>query len=51
MRDSIAALLGVDREAVNVKASSGNLDGPEGAGRSISAMVVASIVATVEAPR
>jgi 2-C-methyl-D-erythritol 4-phosphate cytidylyltransferase/2-C-methyl-D-erythritol 2,4-cyclodiphosphate synthase len=51
MRDSIAALLGVDREAVNVKASSGNLDGPEGAGRSISAMVLASIVATVEAPR
>ncbi len=47
MRDSIAALLGVDRGAVNVKASSGNLDGAEGAGRSISALVVA----TIEAPR
>ena len=47
MRDSIAALLGIEPGAVNVKASSGNLDGPEGAGRSISALVVA----TVEAPR
>jgi 2-C-methyl-D-erythritol 2,4-cyclodiphosphate synthase len=51
MRDSIAALLDIERDAVSVKASSGNLDGPEGAGRSISAMVVATVVARVEAPR
>ena len=43
MRDAIAALLVLDREAVNVKASSGNLDGSEGAGRGISAMVVATL--------
>ena len=42
MRDAIAALLGLDREAVNVKASSGNLDGSEGAGRGISALAVAT---------
>ena len=39
MRDAIAALLGLEPSAVNVKASSGNLDGAEGAGRSISALV------------
>jgi 2-C-methyl-D-erythritol 4-phosphate cytidylyltransferase / 2-C-methyl-D-erythritol 2,4-cyclodiphosphate synthase len=43
MRDAIAALLRLDAEAVNVKASSGNLDGAEGAGRGISAMVVATL--------
>ena len=43
MRDAIAALLGLDRDAVNVKASSGNLDGSEGAGRGISALVVATL--------
>lgn len=42
IRDSIASLLGLDHAAVNVKASSGNLDGAEGAGRSISALVVAT---------
>jgi 2C-methyl-D-erythritol 2,4-cyclodiphosphate synthase/2-C-methyl-D-erythritol 4-phosphate cytidylyltransferase len=47
MREAIAGLLGLDPAAVNVKASSGNLDGAEGAGRSISALVVA----TVEAAR
>jgi 2-C-methyl-D-erythritol 4-phosphate cytidylyltransferase/2-C-methyl-D-erythritol 2,4-cyclodiphosphate synthase len=46
MRDAIAALVGVEPGAVNVKASSGNLDGPEGAGRSISALVIATVVAT-----
>ncbi len=46
MRDAIAELLGVAPDAVNVKASSGNLDGPEGAGRSISALVVATVEAT-----
>jgi 2-C-methyl-D-erythritol 4-phosphate cytidylyltransferase/2-C-methyl-D-erythritol 2,4-cyclodiphosphate synthase len=43
MRNAIAASLGLDAEAVNVKASSGNLDGAEGAGRGISAMVVATL--------
>ena len=32
MRDAIAGLLGLDPAAVNVKASTGNLDGAEGAG-------------------
>ncbi len=43
MASAIAGLLGVDRTAVNVKASTGNLDGAEGAGRSISALAVATI--------
>ena len=47
MRQAIAGLLGIDPGAVSVKASSGNLDGAEGAGRSISALAVA----TVEAER
>jgi 2-C-methyl-D-erythritol 4-phosphate cytidylyltransferase / 2-C-methyl-D-erythritol 2,4-cyclodiphosphate synthase len=42
MRDAIAALLGLDPAAVNVKASTGNLDGAEGAGRGISALVLAT---------
>jgi 2-C-methyl-D-erythritol 4-phosphate cytidylyltransferase/2-C-methyl-D-erythritol 2,4-cyclodiphosphate synthase len=46
MRDSIASLLGLEPGAVNVKASSGNLDGAEGAGRSISALAIASVEAT-----
>ncbi len=45
MRVSIAALLGLDPTAVNVKASSGNLDGAEGAGRSISALAIATVEA------
>ncbi len=45
MRDSIAELLGVDRSMVNVKASTGNLDGAEGAGRSISALAIATVEA------
>jgi 2-C-methyl-D-erythritol 4-phosphate cytidylyltransferase/2-C-methyl-D-erythritol 2,4-cyclodiphosphate synthase len=45
MRESIAALLNLDPSAVNVKASSGNLDGPEGAGRSISALAIATVEA------
>jgi 2-C-methyl-D-erythritol 4-phosphate cytidylyltransferase/2-C-methyl-D-erythritol 2,4-cyclodiphosphate synthase len=43
IRASIARLLDVELDAVNVKASSGNLDGPEGAGRSISALVIATV--------
>jgi 2-C-methyl-D-erythritol 4-phosphate cytidylyltransferase/2-C-methyl-D-erythritol 2,4-cyclodiphosphate synthase len=46
MGDSIAALLEMDRAAVNVKASSGNLDGSEGAGRGISALAVATVATT-----
>lgn len=43
MRAAIASLLDLDESAVNVKASSGNLDGSEGAGRSISALAVATV--------
>jgi len=43
MRSVIADLLGLGPRAVNVKASTGNLDGPDGAGRSISALAVASL--------
>jgi 2-C-methyl-D-erythritol 4-phosphate cytidylyltransferase/2-C-methyl-D-erythritol 2,4-cyclodiphosphate synthase len=40
MAATIAAILGLEPEAVNVKASTGNLGGPEGAGRSISATAI-----------
>lgn len=43
MAGSIANLLRLDRSAVNVKASSGNLDGADGAGRSIYAVAIAMI--------
>lgn len=43
IRDHVAELLGVDAGRVNVKASTGNLDGSEGAGRTISARVVATL--------
>ena len=43
MRAAIAGLLELDRAAVNVKASSGNLNGDEGAGRSISALAIATV--------
>lgn len=44
MRTVIAALLGLADDAVNVKASTGNLDGSEGAGRTISSLAIASLV-------
>jgi 2-C-methyl-D-erythritol 4-phosphate cytidylyltransferase/2-C-methyl-D-erythritol 2,4-cyclodiphosphate synthase len=44
MRRAIASLVGLPVERVSVKASTGNLDGMEGAGRGISAQVVASVV-------
>lgn len=44
MRDVIAGLLGMAPSAVAVHASTGNLDGPEGAGRSISATAIAQVV-------
>ena len=40
MRDVLAAALGLDMTRVNVKASTGNLDGLEGAGRGISALAI-----------
>ncbi len=43
MRAAIAVLLGLPEAAVNVKASTGNLAGDEGAGRSISARAVATV--------
>ena len=45
MRDAIASALGIAPGAVNVKASSGNLAGDEGAGRSISARAVVTAAA------
>lgn len=43
MRAATAAALGLPIQAVSIKASTGNLDGPEGAGRSISALALATI--------
>jgi 2-C-methyl-D-erythritol 4-phosphate cytidylyltransferase/2-C-methyl-D-erythritol 2,4-cyclodiphosphate synthase len=40
MAAEVAAILGLGRSAVNVKASTGNLGGPEGAGRAISASAI-----------
>ncbi len=45
IRASIAGDLGLTLDAVNVKASTGNLDGSEGAGRSISTLALATIEA------
>jgi 2C-methyl-D-erythritol 2,4-cyclodiphosphate synthase len=44
MREAIAQLLGLDSEQVSVKLSTGNLQGPEGEGRAISAHAVALLV-------
>ena len=49
MGEAIAAVLQVDASAVNVKASTGNLGGSEGAGRSISASAIAWLVPVVGA--
>ena len=43
MREMIAGLLGLEESAVAVKASSGNLSGDEGAGRTIAATAVVSV--------
>lgn len=43
MRERIAALLGLDADAVNVQASTGNLAGDVGAGRVIAASAVATV--------
>jgi len=44
MSKAIAALLGLDAGRVNVKASTGNLDGATGAGRAIAAQALATIL-------
>src|SRR5947207_1628251 len=49
MGERIASLVGVDPTVVNVKASTGNLDGMEGAGRGISASAVAVLAVRNEA--
>jgi len=43
MRDAIAAILGLDTDAVSLKASTGNLSGDVGGGRVISAQAVATV--------
>lgn len=43
MRAAIAAILGLDVAEVGVKASTGNLDGAEGAGRVLSATAIATL--------
>jgi 2-C-methyl-D-erythritol 4-phosphate cytidylyltransferase/2-C-methyl-D-erythritol 2,4-cyclodiphosphate synthase len=43
MRESIASDLGLEVHRVNLKASTGNLDGMEGAGRGISALALAVV--------
>ena len=46
IRDSVAALVGLPAAAVAVKASTGNLDGMEGAGRGIAAQAIALLEAS-----
>jgi 2C-methyl-D-erythritol 2,4-cyclodiphosphate synthase len=46
MRAVVAATLDIPPGAVSVKASTGNLDGAEGAGRAISAIALATIEPT-----
>lgn len=46
MRDAIAAVVGLPPTAVSVKASSGNLSGDDGAGRTISASAAVLIAPT-----
>jgi 2-C-methyl-D-erythritol 4-phosphate cytidylyltransferase/2-C-methyl-D-erythritol 2,4-cyclodiphosphate synthase len=43
IRDRVAELAGLSPDAVGVKASTGNLAGPEGAGRAISARAIATV--------
>ena len=51
MREAIGRILGIDSAAVSVKASTGNLGGDEGAGRSVSAIAVAVVGTVAEPPR
>ena len=50
MAGTIASLVGLAAGRVNVKASSGNLAGFEGAGRGISARAVAVVVPRGQGP-
>ena len=50
MRTTIADLLGVEPEAVSVKASTGNLSGDTGAGRVIEAQALATVRRGMAAP-
>jgi 2-C-methyl-D-erythritol 2,4-cyclodiphosphate synthase len=50
MRAAIATLAAVEPGAVNVKASTGNLDGSDGAGRTVSALALATLVADAREP-
>ncbi len=43
MKERVATLLGLEPSAVNIKASTGNLAGAEGAGRAIAADVIATV--------
>jgi 2-C-methyl-D-erythritol 4-phosphate cytidylyltransferase/2-C-methyl-D-erythritol 2,4-cyclodiphosphate synthase len=43
MSTAISEILGLEASSVNVKASTGNLDGADGAGRSISAVAIAMV--------
>lgn len=45
IRENVARLLAIPTSAVNVKASSGNLDGSDGAGRTISTLALVTIEA------
>jgi 2C-methyl-D-erythritol 2,4-cyclodiphosphate synthase len=51
MADAISAALGIPAERVSVKASTGNLVGPEGSGRAIGARAVAVLVPATSEPR
>jgi 2-C-methyl-D-erythritol 2,4-cyclodiphosphate synthase len=50
MHRAIAAMLELDLAAVSVKASTGNLSGDVGAGRTIEAEAIATVTRTVGAP-
>jgi 2-C-methyl-D-erythritol 2,4-cyclodiphosphate synthase len=43
IRDALAGVLGLDPAAVSVKASTGNLGGDEGAGRTVSARAIVTV--------
>lgn len=44
MRQAVAAALGLPADRISVKASTGNLQGPEGEGRAIAAEAIATLV-------
>jgi 2-C-methyl-D-erythritol 2,4-cyclodiphosphate synthase len=50
MRAALAGLLGLDEDAIGIKASSGNLGGDAGAGRAIEATAIATVCRASEPP-